>query len=179
MTATKTDTPWCAEHRRPLPDCRPDVKHVHPMRFRTDMWAGAERVALAAGTDRTALVRRLLEVALGYIRCEKCDYRSPDGPGIPVEFGDLTGFPLGEWIARAAEQVARQHPDHEPVIIGGQSGTRPEAPRKRKPVSPVAADGDKAATIGHLRGKIKEAETRPAAAKVVRFQPPPADTLAP
>lgn len=145
------------------------------MRFRTDMWADAEQVALAAGTDRTALVRRVLEVALGYIRCEKCDYRTPDGPGIPVEFGDLTGFPLGEWIARAAEQVARQHPDHEPVIVGGQSGIRPEAPRKRKAApSPVAANGDKAATVARLRAEIKEAETRPSAAKVVRFVEPTA-----
>ena len=175
MTATTTGAPWCAEHRRPLPDCRPDVKHVHPMRFRTDMWADADRVALAAGTDRTALVRRLLEVALGYIRCEKCDYRSPDGPGIPVEFGDLTGFPLGEWIARAAEQVARQHPDHEPVIVGGQSGARPAAPRKRKAgAPPVAANPGKAATIDRLRSRIKEAETRPSEAKVVRFVEPTA-----
>ena len=177
MTSTATDTSWCSQHRRPLSECRPDAKHVHPIRFRTDMWADAERAAKAAGTDRTGLVTQALEVfGLGYIRCGKCDYRSPDAPPVPVEFGDLTGRPPGYWVDRAAERIAQQHPDHGPVMVGaGRPAASQRQPRReRKAASPVAAEDPRAATVAQLRDKIKEAESRPAAAKTVRFVEPKA-----
>lgn len=95
------------------------------MRFREDLWAQAEEVAKAADTDVTTLLTQLLEAQLGFQRCYRC---KSGAPPVPVEFGDLTGKPLREWLAEAAGEVIRQHPRHEPVRIGAEPGTAPSSP---------------------------------------------------
>ena len=153
------------------------------MKFREDMWGEAEKAALAAGySDRTDLITQALTAMLGYIRCPMCDSRGPGAAPVPVEFGDLEGRPLAGWIADAVSVVKRQHPDHDPVRVGAglavpaapaPSSGRLKPPRRVATPPRIPAAEGKAATIDRLRSRIKEAESRPAAAKVVRFVPPP------
>jgi hypothetical protein len=96
------------------------------MRFREDDWQAGERAAGDAESDVTTLVTLLLQAtALDGIRCYRC---ALDAGPVPLELGDLTGKPLREWLAEAAEEVIRQHPRHEPVRIGAEPGTVPSSP---------------------------------------------------
>ena len=122
----------CTQHHQPRSQCEPWDRHGHTMRFREDLWAQAEQVAEASETDVTTLLTQLLEAQLGFQRCYRCKL---DAPPVPLEFGDLQGRPLREWLAEAAEEVIRQHPRHEPVWIGAKPGTStsPASPVFREP----------------------------------------------
>jgi hypothetical protein len=116
----------CPQHHQPRSQCEPWDRHGHTMRFREDLWAAAENVAGDADSDVTTLLTQLLEaVALDGARCYRCKL---DAPPVPLEYGDLQGRPLREWLAEAAEEVIRQHPRHEPVRIGAEPGPAPSSP---------------------------------------------------
>ena len=116
----------CTQHHQPRSQCEPWDRHTHSLRFREDLWAEAERIA---DPDVTTLLTQCLEAQLEYLRCYRCKL---DAPPVPVEFGDLTGRPLREWLADAAEVVISQHPRHEPVRIGAG----PSSPAAGAPLSP-------------------------------------------
>ena len=74
------------------------------------------------GSDVTTFLTEAAEARLGYARCYRC---ALDAGPVPVEFGDLSGRPLDEWIADAVRAAAGQHPHHQPVRVG--AGERPAA----------------------------------------------------
>ncbi len=132
MTATRTASgPYCGQHHQPRADCEPWDRHGHTMRFREDLWDDAERVAQAERSDVTTLLTETMEAMLGHLRCHRCSLAAEP---VPVEFGDLTGKPLREWIAGAVKQVVSQHPQHEPVVIGEKVSTPATAPAAAKAV---------------------------------------------
>lgn len=112
----------CAQHHRPLSQCDPWNRHQHSNRFREDDWQATEHTAKATGIPTTELIALGMQVMQDYIRCDKGGC-SLDGPPVPVTFGDMTGKTFGEWVAKAAEEVTAQHPDHKPVTIGAQPHT--------------------------------------------------------
>ena len=86
------------------------------MRVRRDLADDAREAA--AGTDVSTWIRQAMQARLGYLRCDRC--RETDPP-VRLEFGDLSGRPMDEWIADAAAEVKRQHPRHEPVTVGAEA----------------------------------------------------------
>ena len=117
MSGAKIAEQMCTQHHQPRSQCEPWDRHGHTMRFREDLWAQAEDTAAADGSDVTSLLTQCLEAQLGHLRCYRC---KPGNPPVPVTFGDLTGKPLREWLTGAAETVIRQHPRHEPILIGAE-----------------------------------------------------------
>jgi hypothetical protein len=110
----------CPQCHVPPAECRPYVKHPLPMRARLDMRRDAEQaVEDGQSRDVTSFITEAAQVRLGYLRCDRGRCLEHGAP-VPVEFGNLTGRPLSEWIADAVREVDRQHPHHEPVTIGAR-----------------------------------------------------------
>ena len=105
------------------------------MRFRDDDWETAEQAAWEGKSDVTTLTTLAMEAMLGYIRCYRC---KENAPPVPVEFGNLEGRPLREWIAGAEKRIVSQHPRHEPVTIGAEPATAPAAAKSVRFMEPVA-----------------------------------------
>ena len=96
------------------------------VRFLPDTW---EIMESRRGMVPSVHIRDMTEAGLGFIRCWTCF------EPVPVEFGDLTGKPLAEWIAETGKAVKAQHrAGHHPVIIGNGAGAEP---RRQPPASPV------------------------------------------
>ena len=106
----------CKKHQCPPHMCPPESGHMFSFRIRADLREAAKRAAGAQKADVSEWARQAMEVLAGdNLRCPRC--RDTDPP-VPLEFGDLAGKPLGEWVADAAGKVKRQHPRHEPVRVG-------------------------------------------------------------
>ena len=89
------------------------------VRFHPDTW---EIMESRRGMTASVHIRDMTEAGLGFIRCWTCF------EPVPVEFGDLTGKPLAEWIAEAGKAIKAQHRDgHHPVTIGNAAPARPAA----------------------------------------------------
>lgn len=101
-------------------------KSVRTVRMHDATW---DLMQSRRGMTASTLINDMTEAGLGFARCYRCF------EPVPVEFGDLTGKPLAEWVAEAGKAVTAQHRDgHHPVTIG--NGT-PPATRRQSPVSPV------------------------------------------
>jgi hypothetical protein len=109
---------WCKKHECPPCICPPESGHLISLRARADLRDDAGDAAAADGIDASTWIREAMQARLNYLRCGKC--RETDPP-VPLEFGDLTGRPMDEWIAEAVERVRRQHPRHEPVTVGAEA----------------------------------------------------------
>ena len=110
----------CKKHQCPPHMCPPESGHMFSFRIRADLREAAKRAAGAQKADVSEWARQAMEVLAGdSLRCPRC--RDTDPP-VPLEFGDLAGKTLGEWVADAAAQVKRQHPRHEPVRVGADHG---------------------------------------------------------
>ncbi len=133
MTAVKSGPreAWCSQHHQDRSACEPWDRHGHTMRFREDDWREAETAAAAEKSDITTSLTEAMQVMNGYIRCHRCP---PGTDPVPLEYGDLDGRPLREWVAGAVRKVARQHPRHEPTWIGAE----PPAPVVFMPPMPAA-----------------------------------------
>jgi hypothetical protein len=106
---------WCKKHQCPPYMCPPESGHLISLRVRADLRDDAGDAAAAGGDDASTWIREAMQARLNYLRCGKC---RDTAPPVPLEFGDLTGKPLDEWIAETVERVRRQHPRHEPVTVG-------------------------------------------------------------
>lgn len=136
----------CPQHHCPRAECPPDSRHTQPLRTSDTLMRKVEAKAAEQGKNRNEGIEAALEAWTD---------------GVDEDAQPPLAVLLAEMRA-LREQVDRL-----------SAGSEPEAPRKRK--APPAADGgDRAATIGQLRDKIKQAEARPGAAKVVRFVEPKA-----
>ena len=114
---------WCAQHHQDRSECEPWDRHGHTMRFREDDWRTSEATAAAENSDITTSLTEVMTVTLGgYIRCHRCALNADP---VPLEYGDLQGRPLREWVADAVIRVQRQHPRHEPVTIGAEPSGPP------------------------------------------------------
>jgi hypothetical protein len=125
----------CSTHNCLKAECPPESSHVHTFRLRKDLVEGAEKAVDKERTDVSAWVRQAMETQLGYLRCDRC---REDAPPVPLKFGDLTGRTLGKWIAKAAAEVKRQHPRHEPVLIGREPSSCQCDADHQKVVQPAA-----------------------------------------
>ena len=127
---TRGDEKDCIQCHVPKAECRPYVKHPNPMRVRLDIRRDAEHaVEDGQSRDVTSFITEAMEVRLGYLRCDRGRCLEHGEP-VPVEFGDLTGRPMSDWIADAVRTVDRQHPDHVPVMIGAApQGVVPATPK--------------------------------------------------
>lgn len=97
---------------------RPDASRVRTVRMYDDAWD----LIGDREPDHSKFIRDMMEAGLGAARCYRCFTL------VPVEFGDLTGKPLAEWVAAAGKAVTAQHRDgHHPVTIGNGAGA--EAPK--------------------------------------------------
>jgi hypothetical protein len=81
-------------------------------------WDGTWEDLAKTGRDENFAPATLLsdtaDVLAGYIRCARCG-----GTPVPVQFGNLAGRPLWEWIGEAERAVRFQKcKDHQPVRIG-------------------------------------------------------------
>lgn len=80
------------------------------VRFHPDTW---EIMESRRGMIASVHIRDMTEAGLGFIRCWTCF------EPVPVEFGDLTGKPLAEWVAETGKAIKAQHrTGHHPVTIG-------------------------------------------------------------
>ena len=114
---------------RERPSRGPAQTGPHPVRLRDDLWEGAEDAARGVRMTASAWIRQVMQARLGYLRCDTC---REDAPPVPVEFGDLSGKSLDKWLAEAGKRVKRQHPRHEPVLIGaGRSGCQCDADHQK------------------------------------------------
>src|ERR1017187_1524058 len=159
---TKGET-VCAQHHVPRSQCPPSSGHPRSVRFRDDDWAAAEDAAQARNTDTGPrntdtgpLIISAAQAVLGDVRCSGC---WPEDPPVPLQWGDLTGRPLAEWIAEAEKQAARQHPDHEPVWLGAEP-------------APVG-ERDIDATLEHLRSQVRQVRV----GGPLPIPPPPASAV--
>src|SRR5581483_11249059 len=92
-------------------------KSVRTVRMSDETW---EIMQSRRGMTASVLINDMTEAGLGFARCYRC------AEAVPVEFGDLTGKPLAEWVAGAGKAVTAQHrTGHHPVTIG--NGTAPAA----------------------------------------------------
>lgn len=112
-------------------DDRPYATRPRSVRMHADAWdliGGSEK-------DRSPFMRDMTEAGLDRARCFRCFAL------VEVEYGDLTGRPLAEWVALARKTVSRQHPHHRPIVVGaGMDTARPPAPRSashRRSPAPV------------------------------------------
>jgi len=63
--------------------------------------------------DHSTFVRDMTDAGLDSARCRRCRKL------VPVEFRDLTGRSLAEWVTEARKTVDAQHrTGHHPVVIG-------------------------------------------------------------
>lgn len=86
---------------------------VRTIRMRDDAWDMIGLKVKAARSDHSAFVRDMADAGVDCARCYRCFEL------VPVEFGDLTGKPLAEWVAEAGKTVTAQHrAGHHPVTIG-------------------------------------------------------------
>src|SRR5581483_11902355 len=89
---------------------------VRTVRMHDDAWT----LIGSRSRDASTFIRDMTDAGLGFARCYRCFEL------VPVEFGDLTGKPLAEWVAGAGKAVTAQHrTGHHPVTIG--NGTAPAA----------------------------------------------------
>lgn len=87
------------------------------VRFLPDTW---EVMESRRGMTASVHIRDMTEAGLGFARCYRC------AEPVPVEFGDLTGKPLAEWVAEAGKAVTAQHrAGHHPVTIGNATAGKP------------------------------------------------------
>ena len=92
---------------------RPDVKIVRPVRFRRDRLEDIDAAAAKPGRDASQFIRFGADLMLGSIRCGRCD------EAVPLEFGDIRGRDMWDWMEDAEKAVLRQkHGDHRPVLVG-------------------------------------------------------------
>jgi hypothetical protein len=109
------------------------------MRVRRDLRDDAGDAAEGNRTDVSTWIRQAMQARLNYLRCDTC---REDAPPVPLEFGDLTGKPMDEWIREAVKQVKRQHPRHEPVLIGAEpSGCQCDADHQKVMQPAARRDG--------------------------------------
>jgi hypothetical protein len=135
----------CTQHRQPRSECEPWDKHGHTVRFREDDWLGSEALAKAEKSDITTLLAEALEVFSGGLRCPRCNL---DADPVPLEYGDLAGRALREWVVDAKSRVRRQHPRHEPVWLGAEPSA--PAPMVFMPPMPAAVPDH-----GGKKGRVK------------------------
>jgi hypothetical protein len=108
----------CKKHQCPPYMCPPESVHLISLRVRADLRDDAGDAAAAGGDDVSTWIREAMQARLNYLRCGKCRETAPP---VPLEFGDLTGKPLDEWLAETVERVRRQHPRHEPLTVGAEA----------------------------------------------------------
>ena len=98
----------------------PGANRVRSVRMYDDAWA----LIGTRSRDRSPFIRDMTDAGLQGARCYRCFEL------VPVEYRDLTGKPLAEWVAEAQKTVTRQHRDgHHPITVGRGQG---------KPASPGA-----------------------------------------
>lgn len=97
-----------------------NVRSIRSVRMHDGTWAMMQsRRGMVAST----LINDMTEAGLQFARCYRCS------EPVPVEYGDLTGKPLAEWVGEAGKTVTRQHKTgHHPVTVGR------EAPEASRPV---------------------------------------------
>lgn len=96
---------------------RPDASRVRTVRMYDDAW---DLVGDRA-PDHSKFIRDMMEAGLDAARCYRCFAL------VPVEFRDLTGKPIAEWVAEAGKVVTAQHrTGHHPVTIGNGTPASPE-----------------------------------------------------
>lgn len=82
--------------------------------------------------DRSQFIRDMTDAGLQVVRCFRCF------EPVKVEFGDLTGKPLAQWVEEAGKEVTRQHRDgHHPITVGRDTGEPPAA--RTVPSRPASA----------------------------------------
>jgi hypothetical protein len=97
---------------------RPDASRVRTVRMYDDAW---DLIGDRA-PDHSRFIRDMMEAGVDAARCYRCFEL------VPVEFGDLTGKPIAEWVAEAGKIVTAQHRQgHHPVTIGNGVGPEPKA----------------------------------------------------
>ena len=96
---------------------RVGASRVRSVRMYDDAWA----LIGTRSRDRSPFIRDMTDAGLQGARCYRCFEL------IPVEYRDLTGKPLAEWVTEAQKTVTRQHRDgHHPITIGrGQDKAAP------------------------------------------------------
>ena len=106
----------------------------HSVRLAEDTKATMKKaVAGGEAADVQQWGERVIEAALGYVRCHRGSCVTATPP-IPVTFGDLTGMTFGEAAAKAVELAEDQHlSGHGPVFVGAEPAAGP-----RRPASPGA-----------------------------------------
>src|SRR6185437_4788968 len=68
---------------------------VRTVRMFDDAWT----LIGSRSRDASTFIRDMADAGLGFARCYRCFEM------VPVEFGDLTGKPLAEWVAEAGKAV--------------------------------------------------------------------------
>ena len=93
---------------------------VRTVRMFDDAWT----LIGSRSRDASTFIRDMADAGLGFARCYRCFEM------VPVEFGDLAGKPLAEWVAEAGKTVTAQHrAGHHPVTIGNGTGVvTPDGP---------------------------------------------------
>jgi len=120
VLAARMEGGECKPHHCARSRCHPSLRHTYSLRLRGDLTSDADLAADDSGAASTAAwMTMMMEAALGYLRCPRCDQRDEDAAPVPVRLGDVTGSRTwGERVAEAAQAVEDQHPRHEPVLIG-------------------------------------------------------------
>jgi hypothetical protein len=91
----------------------PAVKIGRPVRFRRDRLEDIDNAAARPGRDASQFIRFGADLMLMSIRCGRCD------EAVPLEFGDIRGRDMWDWMEDAEKAVLRQkHGDHRPVLVG-------------------------------------------------------------
>ena len=103
-------------------DDRPGVTSLRSVRMYDDAW---EKIGTRS-KERSPFIRDMADAGLDVARCYRC--LAP----VPVEFRDLTGKPLAQWVEEAGKTVTRQHKTgHHPIVVGREAvpAPAPEVPR--------------------------------------------------
>jgi hypothetical protein len=115
------------------PADREGASRVRSVRMYDDAWTQIG----TRSRDRSPFIRDMTDAGLQGARCYRCFEL------VPVEFADLTGKPLAEWVAEAQKTVTRQHRDgHHPVTVGAEpaaAATAPDSARTVRFVEPKQA----------------------------------------
>lgn len=95
----------------------PGPAYPRAVRMYNDAWRKMNAREHGLKADTSQFTRDMTEAGLGYARCSRCFEL------VPVEFGDLAGRSLAEWVDEAREVVRAQHrAGHHPVTIGNGAG---------------------------------------------------------
>lgn len=110
---------------------RPYATKPRTVRMHNDAWNLMEAETPEMRSDPSKFTRDMTEAGLDLARCRTCFAL------VHVEFGDLTGKPLAEWVAEAQKTVTRQHRDgHHPVTVGRGADRSPAAMKFLPPQPP-------------------------------------------